>query len=96
MTYHLRRSKDETHRSFFNKWDTAMRKVAEHRVEPAASPSLRHEEIHAIEKALTSLNGGHTTIESGADDETYALDESEAAEFFSTMLAKKTYATPSP
>eukprot|EP00438_Fugacium_kawagutii_P017712 Skav207315 [mRNA] locus=scaffold2296:325139:333057:+ [translate_table: standard] len=32
VTYHLRRGKDEAHRAFFNKWDTAMRKVKEHRV----------------------------------------------------------------
>ena len=32
VTYHLRRGKEETHRSFFNKWEQAMRKVTEHRV----------------------------------------------------------------
>ena len=33
ITYHLRRDKGEGHRSFFGKWDVAMRKVVEHRVE---------------------------------------------------------------
>lgn len=32
VTYHLRRSKDEPHRQFFNKWDTATKKMKEHRV----------------------------------------------------------------
>ena len=32
VTFHLRRTRDETHRAFFNKWDNAMRKVAEHKV----------------------------------------------------------------
>ena len=33
ITYHLRRDKGEGHRSFFGKWDVAMRKVVEHRVD---------------------------------------------------------------
>ena len=32
ITYHLRRGRDEGHRSFFSKWDQAMRKVTEHKV----------------------------------------------------------------
>ena len=32
VTYHLRRTKDEPHRQFFNKWDQSMRKVREHGV----------------------------------------------------------------
>ena len=32
MTYHLRREKGETYRSFFGRWDVAMRKVTEHGV----------------------------------------------------------------
>ena len=32
VTFHVRREKQETHRSFFNRWETAMRKVVEHQV----------------------------------------------------------------
>jgi hypothetical protein len=32
ITYHVRREKQEAHRQFFNRWQTAMRKVAEHKV----------------------------------------------------------------
>ena len=32
VTYHLRRGKTETWREFFSRWDTALRKVAEHKV----------------------------------------------------------------
>ena len=32
ITFHLRRTKDESHRTFFSRWETAMRKVTEHRV----------------------------------------------------------------
>ena len=32
ITYHVRREKQEAHRQFFNRWETAMRKVAEHKV----------------------------------------------------------------
>ena len=32
VTYHLRREKGETYRSFFGRWDVAMRKVTEHGV----------------------------------------------------------------
>ena len=32
ITYHLRRGKTETWRAFFSRWDTALRKVSEHKV----------------------------------------------------------------
>jgi len=32
VTFHVRREKQETHRSFFNRWEIAMRKVVEHQV----------------------------------------------------------------
>ena len=33
VTYHLRRGRDESNRAFFSRWDQAMRKVTEHRVQ---------------------------------------------------------------
>eukprot|EP00435_Cladocopium_sp_Y103_P038110 s2710_g10.t1 len=33
ITYHVRREKSEAHRAFFNRWETAYRKVVEHRVQ---------------------------------------------------------------
>lgn len=32
VTFHLRRGRDEAHRTFFTRWDNAMRKVKEHQV----------------------------------------------------------------
>eukprot|EP00435_Cladocopium_sp_Y103_P068193 s512_g31.t1 len=32
ITYHVRRERNEAHRPFFNRWETAMRKVVEHKV----------------------------------------------------------------
>ena len=33
LTYHIRRTKDETCRQFFTRWDDAVRKIGEHRVQ---------------------------------------------------------------
>ena len=169
VTYHLRRARDESHRAFFNKWDTAMRKVAEHKVQlppkyegfllvnalclseseiksclnytrgsiisrdvrewvrkhetklqvsqvgiekdkkssssgakVSAHYLQNHEdaddeeddEIHALEEALVDLTGEDGASMVQNEDDVYTLEESEAAEILSTMLAgkKTTYA----